>query len=284
MSETRRMSQWPVEPARHTWLPDHTEVAPGETPHDAAPPPPPTPNRIRRRLKLIAIGCAVALVLGIAGAATVSHLRSHHETAAPPTTTTGPTTTLGTLPSPAGGPLVLRGSGSTRTDPFHLDAGLVIFRVEQHGSMHFAVDLATSSGRALGRLMHTDNGAPTGATADGVASGAYVLDVTADGPWTVTIEQPDPTSGQAIPVKASGTGPGLVGPFEGGGKLRFTVHHDGGATFVIALVDGKDGTSQGLVAATYGGFDGIDVFTIDGGLHYADVDADGNWTLEVTPA
>ena len=278
------MSQWPQEPAAWTWLPD-VEVDRPRPPPPAPPASPASPNEPGRTggLAVVAIALAIA-VAATSGAVIVSrHDRGAASAAATAGGPLGPTTTTAPLPSPAGGPLTISGTGGGTSQAFHLAGGLAVFHVTQQGSQDFTVVLQTRLGKYVNGLMRTTDGALQGARALGVAAGSYVLYVSADGPWTVMIEQPRSSVGQPMPVHAAAAGPGLVGPFSGGGRLTFRFGHDGASTFIVEVV-AFDGAPEGLVANTTGAVTGTRVLTVGQGVHFVNVEADGAWTVDIATA
>lgn len=81
----------------------------------------------------------------------------------------------------------LEGTGSHASPLFALDAGLAVFDVEHHGRGRFTVLLLDERAEVVARLADTA-GAYSGSTAVRVPrSGRYLLDVEADGPWTIRL-------------------------------------------------------------------------------------------------
>jgi len=88
----------------------------------------------------------------------------------------------------SGGEFVLSGSGQTATEPFELEAGLSVFRMTHQGNRNFIVWLLDSNGRRVDLLVN-EIGSSSGSKAIRIArSGTYLLQVEADGPWTVQVE------------------------------------------------------------------------------------------------
>lgn len=85
-------------------------------------------------------------------------------------------------------PKVLSGTGQKASDMFYLNSGLVTFRMKHYGSRNFAIWLYDSSGNRVDLLVN-EIGAFDGSKAEGISkSGIYILDITADGNWQVSIE------------------------------------------------------------------------------------------------
>src|SRR5450756_2589875 len=81
--------------------------------------------------------------------------------------------------------------------------------------------------------------------AEGITkAGTYIMDVEADGDWTVTVEQPRPSDAPGLPQTFTGTGR-TVSPFFSlpSGLITVDMSHNGQANFVIWLL-AKDGQQR----------------------------------------
>lgn len=92
-------------------------------------------------------------------------------------------------PVPPMKPIALKGRGQAATKKFHLAGGLYKFDMHHVGDSNFAVVLLDSHGGRHG-LLANDIGNFNGSKAESVQDGDYLLDVTASGPWTITIGEP----------------------------------------------------------------------------------------------
>ena len=97
--------------------------------------------------------------------------------------------------TPASEPLRFSGSGKQASPKFMLNSGIAIFRMTHDGSGDFIVSLLDSDGNPVVNSngvspIVIEMGAFDGSIAVGIQrKGEYVLDITADGNWTVTVEQ-----------------------------------------------------------------------------------------------
>lgn len=112
------------------------------------------------------------------------------QTVAPPAppATSGPTRTLAPTVAPTGtaAPLALSGKGQQATAQFNLPAGLVVFEMQHDGKANFIVRLLDEQGRPVGLTLVNEIGAFNGSKAVQVPkAGAYLLDIAADGNWTI---------------------------------------------------------------------------------------------------
>lgn len=111
--------------------------------------------------------------------------------------TSAPTPAPNATPSPAPMSYSFTGTTQDATDRFALEAGLSVFRFEHAGEGHFAVWLLDSQGERVD-LLANDAGPIEGAKSEHIeTAGNHVLDVKADGPWSVRVEQPRPASAPA---------------------------------------------------------------------------------------
>ena len=217
--------------------------------------------------------------------------------AAPTTTPIPPPAPTATpVPStPAPAPIVLSGSGPEATSLFRLEDGIAIFHMTHSGSSNFAVWLLTESGQSVD-LLANEIGPYDGRQAVGVTGelgdaspGNHLLDIEADGNWTVTIEQPRVTSAAGAPQTFSGSGPDVSPPFAlQMGTARFEMTHSGSSNFAIWLLGGR-GERVDLLVNEIGPFSGStavgvtgELFDASPGVHYLNIEADGAWTARVT--
>ena len=104
-------------------------------------------------------------------------------------TTPTPTHTLIPTPSPTPEHIILQGRGQQASSKFNLSPGLATFMMTHDGGGPFAVVLQDSMGEYIELLVNT-TGDFNGSTAAQIGgAGTYILDVSADGNWTVRIEQ-----------------------------------------------------------------------------------------------
>jgi len=88
----------------------------------------------------------------------------------------------------SGGGFTLSGSGQTATEPFELESGLSIFRITHQGERPFSVWLLADNGRRVD-LLANEIGSFSGSKAVQIPrDGTYLLQVEADGPWTIQVE------------------------------------------------------------------------------------------------
>ncbi len=116
----------------------------------------------------------------------------------------------------------------------------------------------------------------------GAAPGTHYLDISADGNWTVTIEQPRTSSAPAIPQTLTGTSDDAKAVMLTSGAIKFDMSYIGDGNFIDLVYD-ADGNAEGLLANeidTYSGSKSISVTTP--GIHYLYITGIGSWSITVT--
>lgn len=180
----------------------------------------------------------------------------------------------------AGRSHAFEGSGADETPTFDLDEGVLTGSFSHDGDGEFVVELTAAGGGSDGVLVNT-SGTTAGESIMAVEDGTYRLDVDADGAWSIDLEQPEVHADdlEDLPVDATGTGSAFVGPIWTDGDVRLEVTHDGDGAFVVDGY-GADGNRESIVNKT-GAFDNSRSYHSSGTV-WIDIEADGNWTLEVT--
>ncbi|MCB0114242.1 MAG: hypothetical protein KDD84_09135, partial [Caldilineaceae bacterium] len=83
-----------------------------------------------------------------------------------------------------------QGEGQTFTDPFVLSAGPIRFRANLAGSGAYSLQLLSSTGRNIDLLASGNGVANVDKVVNIPSNGTYFINVTADGPWTISVEKP----------------------------------------------------------------------------------------------
>jgi hypothetical protein len=181
----------------------------------------------------------------------------------------------------AAAPLEFSGSGQQATQLFPLSEGLVIFHMTHTGDRNFAIWLLDDRGRRIDLLVN-EIGPFNGSTAIGVQAGSYLLDISADGAWAVSIEQPYPATAPPVPQTFTGQGQQVSPMFAlQQGLVRFAMSHNGDRNFAIWLLDQR-GNRIDLLVNEIGQFSGSKAIGITrAGIYLLDIAADGNWTVTV---
>lgn len=83
-------------------------------------------------------------------------------------------------------------------------------------------------------------------------------------------------------VTQSGSGQTVTNPFELGTTVTtVTFEHSGSGNFIVWLQDPDTGEDVELLANEIGAIEGATAVPVDGGTYRMDIDADGDWTVEL---
>ena len=179
-------------------------------------------------------------------------------------------------------PVKLSGTGEQATGRFRLQGGLSTWHFTHDGKSNFQVTLLKSDGKRSDMTLN-EIGRYNGTQAVRVPqAGEYLLNVHADGKWSVTIAQPQPTNPSALPMALSGKGPS-VSPFVNlpRGISTFKMSHKGDSTFRVKIID-REGKVVEQVAASVGPYNGSKAVTIEEeGTYLINVSTKGEWSLKV---
>lgn len=175
------------------------------------------------------------------------------------------------------------GSGSGTSPSFGLEEGILVADVSHEGTGPITVDVTTGPEPAPDENLSAMSGGATGTSVMAVDGGTYRLEVDAEGAWSVDLSQPSVHADdlQDLPVEAEGTGSAYVGPLWTTGDVRVVATHDGDGPFVVDGY-GADGSWEVLIHRT-GEFDNSRSYRA-GGPVWLNVEADGDWTLDVVDA
>lgn len=168
------------------------------------------------------------------------------------------------------------GSGEEVREGVSIQGGLTVVEATHSGESNFQVQLA---GGEYDILFVNVIGSYDGESAELVEEGEYIMDITADGSWEITVRQPRSGDGEALPVSYSGNGQSVVGPvrFDGTGVARGT--HDGESNFQVTIYP-MTGSFGELVFNEIGTFEGETTYSVNG-IGWIEVVADGNWNIEL---
>jgi len=195
-----------------------------------------------------------------------------------PKTTPVPEAPTATTPEP----ITLSGIGQEATSKFSLETGLSVFRMNHDGDRNFIVWLLNDEGDQIDILVNKI-GEFDGSKAVGITKqGDYILDINADGSWTINIEQPRPSYAPPVPKTLKGTGQQASEMFYlDKGLARFEMTHDGDRNFIVWLLN-DEGDQIDILVNKIGEFDGSKAVSIrKGGNYLLSISADGNWEISI---
>jgi hypothetical protein len=166
-----------------------------------------------------------------------------------------------------------------------------------NGDSNFIVKLLDNTGDLIDLLVN-EIGDFGGSVAIGVKRdnvmgakpGIHVLDIKADGNWTLLIKQPRPASAEVLPLHQTGSGCDVSSFFVlPEGLSTFSMTHNGDSNFIVKLFS-ADGAAEELLAneiGTYSGKKAVgvkrgNIFGARPGVHILSITADGNWTVSIS--
>ncbi len=181
-------------------------------------------------------------------------------------------------------PINFSGGGRMATEPFDLESGLAIFRLTHQGDEYFSATLMEQNGHqaaARDSLLASIVGPFDGSKAIETRAGQHVLDVQARAPWTITIEQPRPSSAPQT-TSFQGNSQTATDFFElSQGLKKFEMTHQEDGYFSVTLLN-KDGQWDSLLASQVGPFDGSKAVRIPkNDVYLLQVETRGPWTIQV---
>ncbi|MDP2210919.1 MAG: hypothetical protein Q8J63_04185 [Candidatus Aquicultor sp.] len=175
----------------------------------------------------------------------------------------------------------LSAKGQQASSKFNLSEGLSVFSMTHKGTSNFAITLLDQNGQHVELLVNVI-GSFDGSKAVGIANaGTYVLDVSADGPWSVSIKQPRPTTAPST-TGFRGTSQQATQLFWlDSGLKTFKMQHTGDSNFAPVLLD-EHGNQVELLANEIGKFNGSKAVGVsESGLYILDVTANKNWSIVI---
>jgi autonomous glycyl radical cofactor GrcA len=243
-------------------------------------------DKMMRRKKVVGLIALVAIVAAVIFAGCVEEETPVPAPLPAATPTSEPTATLTLTPIPELTPtpesIALSGTGQEATSKFSLEKGLSIFRMSHDGDSNFAIWLLDDEGDKV-ELLVNEIGSFDGSKAVCIKKhGDHLLDISADGRWAITIEQPRPSSAPSVPKALKGKGQQASEAFSlDKGLARFEMTHDGDSNFAIWLLD-DEGDNVELLVNEIGNFDGSKAVSIrKSGIYLLDISADGNWEISI---
>lgn len=167
------------------------------------------------------------------------------------------------------------GTGEEVREGITIEGGLTVLEATHSGESNFQV---TFAGGQYDTYFVNAIGDYDGSTAELVEEGEYIMDVTADGSWEITVRQPRSGDGAPLPVSYTGNGPDVVGPVRFDGTGVASGSHDGDSNFQVTVLP-MTGSFGEVVFNEIGSFDGETTYSASG-IGWIEVVADGNWSVE----
>ena len=180
-------------------------------------------------------------------------------------------------------PIYLSGVGQQVAGPFDLESGLAIFNFTHQGQRNFIVGLLDQGGSEVDPVVANAIGpSEVSKAVDIRKADSHVLNANADGPWTIEIEQPRPSSAPST-TSFNGSGDAATSLFQlsrGLHTISFT--HQGQRNFIVSLLDKNGKAVDPVVANEIGNSQPSKAVRVPkNDIYLLNVTADGPWTAEI---
>jgi hypothetical protein len=184
------------------------------------------------------------------------------------------------LPANDPAPVELKGTGRQTTDVVSLRAGLIVARSSHQGRSNFIVKLVDSKGKESDLLANAVGDSSSVRVGRVEEAGRYSLNVTADGRWTVRMEQPSPVDVTSLPKTFTGKGDGVAGwvQLPQGRVVANSRMRSGNSNFMVHVIE-QDGRRADLLANDIGVSSGSKAFEGKGRVVLLSVQGDGEWSV-----
>lgn len=181
-------------------------------------------------------------------------------------------------------PFTVSGTGSTVIKDVNIPAEFVVYNATHNGEHNFIArfydcdDGRKSLVNEIGNYSCTQIFDAT--DIDDSSSG--MLEVDADGDWSITFSPVKAIVSNETSTSFSGHGADITGAFKSTGNMVCTVSHDGKHNFIVRAYELTENGDRESVANEIGEYSGQSVIrTKKDTLYFFNVDADGNWTIDV---
>ena len=183
-------------------------------------------------------------------------------------------------PAPDGDSYRFNGNGNDVTDRFTTEGGLVTIAFEHDGNSNFQVQAVDGEGNT--EFLVNEIGTYDGTVALNMAQNDWRLDVTADGDWSASVEQPrfNEEDVKDLPAEASGEHAAWFGPYEfdSSQQVTFEIESDHHAAVWLRTTDGRN---VDLLHNEIGPYEGSALVRNSGyGLIVVDTDS-AEWRIEI---
>lgn len=185
-----------------------------------------------------------------------------------------------TIEAPDPQDYTFEGTGSVTHSSVDLTRGLTVVEGSHDGDSNFQVRFLNEEANRYERFFD-EPGEYDGTNAALLDLGTYLIDVVADGNWTLEVRQPRATEAEAasLPRSLEGHVPDVIGPIAFDGRHTAYGEHDGDSKFQVQIFP-ADGASSEVVIDESGDYEGESTFSHDG-VGWIDVEADGPWSIEI---
>lgn len=181
-------------------------------------------------------------------------------------------------------PFTISGTGSVVIKDVNIPAEFIVYNATHNGEHNFIVHFYDCDDRLKSLVNEIGNYSCTqifnATNIDDSSSG--MVEVDADGDWSITFSPVKAVVNNETSTSFSGYGSDITGAFKSTGNMVCTVSHDGEHNFIVHAYELTEDGDRESVANEIGEYNGQCVIrTKKDTLYFFEVDADGNWTIDV---
>ncbi len=176
----------------------------------------------------------------------------------------------------------VNGRGQQVSKKFTLQAGLLTYHATHSGSSNFVVYILDgATGAEVTSIVNEIGKVDATKAMQLKKGGTYAVQVQADGPWSLTFEQPRPTEAPAGPQAYNGAGTSLSPFFQtGGGLVVIGGLYQGDGRVAIRVRD-ANGVVVEQIANQVGTFSGSKGVSLTPGIYFLELYGNGTWSVNV---
>ncbi|MDE5854414.1 MAG: hypothetical protein K2H19_05055 [Ruminococcus sp.] len=181
-------------------------------------------------------------------------------------------------------PFTISGTGSTVIKDVNIPAEFVVYNATYNGEHNFVVSFYDCNDRSKLLINEIGNYNCTqifdATNMDDSSSG--MIEVDAAGDWNITFSPVKSVVNNKISTSFSGHGADITGAFKSTGNMVCTVSHNGTSNFIVYAYELIEDGDREYVVNEIGEYNGQSVMKLKKDtLYFFNVEADGNWTIEV---
>jgi hypothetical protein len=188
--------------------------------------------------------------------------------------------TIAALPKP----ISLTGNGDKVIQNISLNKGLAKVSATYTGTSNFIVTMLDANGKDIDLAANWVGNYNGSRFIHVPQNGQYLFQVESDGNWKIDILDVEIMKTQqpfGFPLKGFGdTALKVYIPKSGLNVFKFS--HKGASNFVVQVINPQSGLSEALIANGIGNYSGEKAQQATAGAYYFDIQADGNWTVDIS--
>jgi hypothetical protein len=172
--------------------------------------------------------------------------------------------------------LKMIGNGDTATNLFEVDSGFIVFDSNYNGGGNFIVQLLDESGNKVELLVNTIGSYKGKSLALIPKGGKYMLNVQAEGAWTIQGSQASPAQSENTAQPLTGSGDDVRFVKIDSGLKKFIFDYKGASNFIVQA------KGSVLLANEIGPYQGSKAQQVkDNATYIISVQAEGAWSIKI---